>query len=131
MRTLPDGTPLIEAAPAVPTQPLDAVCVTPSTHLATMLGTCDAKLRLPCPTGPERTPSGEPVVKFVFDETAEVKEIMMLWGEMNRNPPPPTWNDWSKLSDEQRQIVMNFVTAFSQNLHWYMKLAKNGGRVPR
>jgi len=131
MKTLPDGTPLIEAAPVVPTEPLDAALVTTSTHLATMLGTCDAKLRLPCPTGPERTPAGDPVVKFVFDETPEATEIMTMWGEMNHNPPPPDWMEWGKLTDEQRRIVMNIVTAFSQNLHWFMKLAKNGGRLPR
>ena len=76
------------------------------------------------------TPKMVRLTKLV-DETPEATEIMTMWGEMNHNPPPPDWMEWGKLTDEQRRIVMNIVTAFSQNLHWFMKLAKNGGRLPR
>jgi len=103
-----------------PERTIASVLVTQSTHLANFLATCGCQIRQVV-SGPERTPSGTPVVKWVFDETEEAKVIMLMW----KNPPKDT-RDWGQLSSEEKAIVMNFVTAFSDNLHHFIKRAKEG-----
>jgi hypothetical protein len=96
------------------------VLCTSSTHLADFLATCGCPIQQVL-TGPERTPDGRPVVKWVFPENSTATEIMVLW----KNPPKDT-RDWEQLSFEEKQIVINFVTAFSDNLRHFIKQAKEG-----
>lgn len=100
-------------------QVVAAVVVTPSTHLADFLATCGCQIQQVL-SGPERTPTGAPVVKWVFQESEKAKEIMILWKQ------PPDARDWDQLNHEEKQIVINFVTAFSDNLHHFIKRAKEG-----
>jgi hypothetical protein len=97
-----------------------AVLVTSSTHLADFLATCGCQIQQIL-SGPERTPDGRPVTKWVFYETQTAKEIMVLWKN-----PPQTARDWEHLSAEERGIVINMVTAFSDNLYHFKKQAKEG-----
>jgi hypothetical protein len=101
-------------------QVVASVLVTGSTHLADFLATCGCKIQQTT-SGPERTPEGRPVVKWVFDESPTATEIMALW----KNPPDNS-RDWEQLSFEEKQIVINFVTAFSDNLRHFIKQAKEG-----
>jgi hypothetical protein len=97
-----------------------AVVVTSSTHVADFLATCGCQIQQVI-SGPERTPDGKPVVKWVFEETQTAKEIMVLW----KNPPKDA-RDWEHLSHEEKCIVINMVTAFSDNLYHFVKRAKEG-----
>jgi len=101
-------------------QVVSAVLCTSSTHLADFLATCGCEIQQTM-SGPERTPTGSPVVKWVFKETPEATEIMLLW----KNPPQDT-PDWKDLPFDQKRVVINFVTAFSDNLHCFIKRAKEG-----
>lgn len=98
-----------------------SVVVTPSTHLANFLATCGCEIQHVV-TGPERTPDGRPVVKWVFQDTRTAEEIMVGW----KNPPKDA-PDWEHLTPRERDIVINMVTAFSDNLHHFIRIAKNGG----
>jgi hypothetical protein len=91
---------------------------TPSTHLADFLATCGCQLQQVI-SGPERTPSGSPLRRFVFQCTPKAEEIMVAW----KNPPRDT-RDWDELTPEEKAIVLNFVTAFSDNLYHFQKRAK-------
>lgn len=93
---------------------------TQSTHLADFLATCGCSIQQVV-RGPERTPDGKPVCKWVFPDTAMATEIMMLW----KNPPKNS-RDWEQLTFEEKQIVVNFVTAFSDNLRHFIQTAKEG-----
>ena len=101
-------------------QQLAAVVVTPSTHLADFMATCECQIQQTV-SGPERTPDGRPVVKWVFEDSPKAEEIMVLW----KSPPKDT-RDWDHLTAEEKAIVINFVTAFSDNLHHFIKRAKEG-----
>lgn len=99
-------------------QQVAAVLVTPSTHLADFLATCGCTIQQTL-SGPERTPDGRPVCKWIFEETKTATEVMLLW----KNPPKDT-RDWENLTEEEKRIVINFVTAFSDNLYHFIKMAK-------
>lgn len=100
--------------------PVASVLITSSTHLADFLATCGCKIQQ-VESGPERTPDGRPVCKWVFEESQTAKEIMVLWKN-----PPTTARDWEHLNHEERCIVINMVTAFSDNLYHFIKRAKEG-----
>jgi hypothetical protein len=97
-----------------------SVVVTPSTHLADFMATCGCQIQQTV-SGPERTPQQTPVVKWVFQASPKAEEIMVLW----KNPPQDT-RDWDELTQDEKKIVINFVTAFSDNLHHFIKRAKEG-----
>ena len=97
-----------------------SVLVTQSTHLADFLATCNCPIQQVV-RGPERTPDGRPVCKWVFPETGTATEIMLLWKD-----PPKDTRDWDQLSFDEKRIVINFVTAFSDNLRHFIKAAKEG-----
>lgn len=101
-------------------QVIASVLVTPSTHLADFMATCGCQIQQVV-SGPERTPDGKPVVKWVFPETTTATEVMVLWKK-----PPKDSRDWDQLTFEEKQIVVNFVTAFSDNLRHFIKTAKEG-----
>ena len=97
-----------------------AVLITSSTHLADFLATCGCEIQQ-CTYGPERTPDGRPVCKWLFNETPTALEIMRLW----KNPPKDA-RDWEHLTPEEKQIVVNIVTAFGDNLFHFIAKAKAG-----
>jgi len=99
---------------------LASVVVTPSTHLADFMATCGCEIQQVL-YGPERTQDGRPVAKWVFEESVTAKQIMIMW----KNPPTDS-RDWEHLTDEERGIVVNMVTAFSDNLFHFIKKAKEG-----
>jgi hypothetical protein len=101
-------------------QQIAAVLITSSTHLADFLATCGCPIQQ-VTSGPERTPDGRPVVKWIFEETSTAREIMLMW----KNPPRDS-RDWEHLNPEEKAVVVNIVTAFSDNLFHFIKKAKEG-----
>lgn len=110
------------AAVVDPGKVIAEVVVTSSTHLADFLATCGVKPQQIL-AGPERRPGDNaPVVKWCFHSSPKAEEIMLLWAK-----PPKDARDWDRLTPEEKGIVINFVTAFSDNLHHFISQAKRGG----
>jgi hypothetical protein len=89
-----------------------------STHLSAFLATCECN-----PTGllkgPEVTAMGNQVTKWHFKVTPMLEEIVKRW----RHPKTEA-RDWGQLSDEEKDVVINFITAFSDNLKHFLSDAK-------
>ena len=92
--------------------------LTPSTHLAAFLGTCGCQ-PVTIKRGPEKTGLGTPVVKWVYTGTPKSEQIMLMWRKPNKEA-----RDWDALNDEEKEIVINFLTAFSENLRHFLAEAK-------
>lgn len=105
---------------AVQETPVASVLVTSSTHLACFMATCGCEIQQ-ITSGPERTPDGRPVVKWVFNETPTATEIMLGWKK-----PPTNARDWEHMNPEEKLVTLNIVTAFSDNLFHFIKKAKEG-----
>jgi hypothetical protein len=98
---------------------LEAV-VTQSTHLAAFLYICGCKPAGRPIKGPERTPNGQRLItKWPFVNDANAEEIVLRWSR-----PDKATRDWSQLNTEERAIVVNFLTAFSDELYKFMQEAK-------
>ncbi len=87
---------------------------TPNLHLATMLGTAGCK-PLQIAKGPERTSTGVPQVKWLYEDNRAAEEIMAMWKNPNTKAKA-----WEQLTKDEKDIVVNFVTAFAANLKHYL-----------
>jgi hypothetical protein len=89
-----------------------------STHLAAFMATADCKL-VTIKKGPERTNLNTPVTKWVYQGGDKAEEIMMRWARPNKES-----RDWDHLTNEEKDIVINHLTAFSDNLRHFLTEAK-------
>lgn len=89
-----------------------------STHLSAFLATMGCK-PIMVNRGPERTAQGNPIAKWVFDVDDKLREIVKMWANPNAEAA-----DWEQMTYEQREIVINIVNAFSDNLKHFLSDAK-------
>ena len=100
-------------------KPLSFV-TTSSLHLAALLGTLGAK-HLKKTYGPDKTPQGQPKVRWVFESDSLTDEIAALWQK------PINKVQWDGLTREQRDCVISVVSAFADNLKHYIAHTKEKG----
>ena len=95
--------------------------ITNSVHLATFLGTMGCK-PVQIHKGPERTQLGYPITKWEFENDGRAEEIYGMWGK-----PSATAPSWETYPDEVKQLVIDIITAHSDNLRHFLMEAKRNG----
>ena len=95
--------------------------ITNSVHLATFLGTMGCK-PVQIHKGPERTQLGYPITKWEFENDGRAEEIYGMWGKPSAVAP-----SWETYPDEVKQLVIDIITAHSDNLRHFLQEAKRNG----
>ena len=102
-----------------PPKQVASLLFTQNVHLATFMATagCEPQQVL---RGPERTQLGHPIVKFVYDNSGGVaEEIFAMWSN-----PKTDARGWGDLSREEKEILINFITAHANNLRHFLAEVK-------
>jgi hypothetical protein len=70
--------------------------------------------------GPERTAGGSLITKWDFtDERGHGEDVVLRWAKPETDGPM-----WSQLTDREKGIVINFVSAFCSNLKSFIAETK-------
>lgn len=95
-----------------------AYAITNNLHLATLLGSCGCK-PVQIVRGPEKTPQGMDVVKWVFESSPTADELIALWKNPFYNSP-----DFAEMTVREKKIIVEYVAGFAANLKHYLAHTK-------